>query len=346
MTVGLGGGASILNVAVGVATLPNNNTGTFNTAVGLEALYSNTSGGNNTAIGAVVLFHNTTGDSNTAVGFEALFSNTAGGYSTAVGYQALYSNGSGSNNVAFGYSALYSNSDGGNNTAVGLQALYYSTHGSSNTAMGHLSLLSNTTGSNNTAVGWEAGYTVTPGNANVSGSNNTWIGFQAGPGTATQLNNATALGTGALNLNSNEVSLGNSSVTSLLIASVPGITQTSLSAITAIATTCGIVTTLTGTSDERLKNAVPFEDGLAAVMAITPVRYTWNKTGLKYTKLEDREYIGFIAQDVQRAIPEAITGTEGEEKYLSLSDRPILAALVSAVKELTTRIKELENKGA
>ena len=43
-------------------------------------------------------------------------------------------------------------------------------------------------------------------------------------------------------------------------------------------------------------------------------------------------YFGFSAQNMQTAIPEAVaTDTRG---YLTLSDRPILAALVNAFKDL------------
>ena len=55
-----------------------------------------------------------------------------------------------------------------------------------------------------------------------------------------------------------------------------------------------------------------------------------------------QEFIGFSAQDVQKVIPQAITGTEGSEKYLSLDDRPIIAALVNAVKELSARVDRIE----
>jgi hypothetical protein len=51
-------------------------------------------------------------------------------------------------------------------------------------------------------------------------------------------------------------------------------------------------------------------------------------------------YVGFSAQNVQKSIPEAIQGTEGEEKYLSLDPRPITAALCNSVKELYGIIKE------
>jgi len=122
---------------------------------------------------------------------------------TITGANALrgsYGGGGITTNFASGDGTLYSNSTGSYNTANGVNALS-----------------SNTTGSYNTASGQNAGNTATPANANVSGSNNTWIGYQAGPGVATQLNNATALGNGALNTASNQVVLGNSAVTSNVI---------------------------------------------------------------------------------------------------------------------------------
>jgi len=62
--------------------------------------------------------------------------------------------------------------------------------------------------------------------------------------------------------------------------------------------------------------------------------------GTKKTGFEaDREFVGFIAQNIQKAIPEAV-GQEGE--YLNFSERPVLAAVVNALKELTSRVQELE----
>ena len=128
-----------------------------------------------------------------------------------------------------------------------------------------------------------------------------------------------------------------------------GVSAGPFTAVTSITTVGGIVTVLSGTSDERLKTAVPYAGGLAEILAITPVRYTWNAKGVEQTGLSGtQEFVGFIAQDVQRSIPEAITGTEkskdGTETYLSLDDRPIVAALVAAVKELAAQIAELKKK--
>ena len=135
----------------------------------------------------------------------------------------------------------------------------------------------------------------------------------------------------------------------LSCAGGPGVTAGPFTSVTGIRTYGGIVIALSGTSDERLKDAELYEGGLGAILAISPVRYRWNAKGQAQTGLSgDQEFVGFIAQDVQRAIPEAITATEpskdGTETYLSLDDRPIICALVNAIKELNARIVALEAK--
>ena len=125
---------------------------------------------------------------------------------------------------------------------------------------------------------------------------------------------------------------------------------------------------VTASSDARLKNVTgDFSRGLADVLKLTPRIYHWNeKSGMN---TED-ENVGFIAQEVQDAIPEAVgtmKTTDYEEddaatgkkvrkskreaaEYLTLSDRPLIAALVNAVKELKAendtlraRVSALEN---
>jgi len=91
----------------------------------------------------------------------------------------------GSRNTGVGDSALHANSDGGWNAAVGSYALVSNTEGGSNSALGSHALASNTTG-----------------------SNNTFIGYNSGPGTATQLTNAAAIGANAKVSASNSIVLG------------------------------------------------------------------------------------------------------------------------------------------
>ena len=85
------------------------------------------------------------------------------------------------------------------------------------------------------------------------------------------------------------------------------------------------------TSDARLKrNPNPYHSGLDQVMGLKPVSYEWiSKPGIRE--------IGFLAQDVQEVMPEAATES-------GVSIMPLLAALVSGMKEINLRLEELERK--
>jgi len=141
----------------------------------------------NTAIGTGALASNSS-FWNAATGTSALAANTTGAFNTASGGQALQSNTTGSDNTAIGFDALLNNT-ANYNAASGAHALRNNTTGTYNTASGLSALVSNTTGSNNTAIGSVA---------NVS---------------AGDLNNATAIGAGAIVDASNKIRLGNDAVT-------------------------------------------------------------------------------------------------------------------------------------
>ena len=104
-------------------------------------------------------------------------------------------------------------------TAVGYSSLASSNFntGVYNTAFGLYALQHNTTGSYNVSLGYSSGVTSTPGNANVSGSYNVWIGSGAGSANSNQLNNSVAIGNSALNTASNQIMLGNNSVSSVVV---------------------------------------------------------------------------------------------------------------------------------
>lgn len=98
---------------------------------------------------------------------------------------------------------------------------------------------------------------------------------------------------------------------------------------------------VTATSDARYKTGIrAFTRGLAEVLALKPVTYKWTKeSGLE----TEHEYSGFVAQDVQKVVPEAVF--DAVDGTLSFSDRPITASLVNAIKELTARLTALESHG-
>ena len=98
---------------------------------------------------------------------------------------------------------------------------------------------------------------------------------------------------------------------------------------------------ITAVSDERLKNVEgPFRRGLAELQDIVPILYRWkpDDSGRDTAGL----YAGFSAQNVLRTIPEAISADE--RGYLTLNDRPILGAVVNALKQLDARLRLLEGR--
>ena len=98
---------------------------------------------------------------------------------------------------------------------------------------------------------------------------------------------------------------------------------------------------ITAVSDERIKkNIRPFARGLSDIIAINPILHGYTEeSGLDQSR---DDYAGFSAQQVQPLIPEAI-GVNADG-MLSFSDRPVMAALVNAVKELSARLAALESK--
>jgi len=151
------------------------------------------------------------------------------------------------------------------------------------------------------------------------------------------------VGTGALGNTGGTLKCATVNATSSYQANgTAGVTQTAI-AVGTLATMEGIVTTFTAVSDERLKNATMYAGGLAEILAINPIRFTYNELGQKFGGWDkEHVYVGFSAQNVQKSIPEAIQGYEGEEKYLSFDDRPVIAALVNAVKELKAELDALK----
>lgn len=99
---------------------------------------------------------------------------------------------------------------------------------------------------------------------------------------------------------------------------------------------------LTVSSDETSKNDIaPFERALADLLLIEPITFRWtDASGMDTT----RSYAGFSAQNVRAAIPEAVGETP--DGLLTLSDRPILATAVNAIRQLHAMIVELADKVA
>ena len=332
------------NTATGGSALSRNTTGNENTATGYYALYSNTAGNYNTANGSHALSSNDTGGYNTAAGYYALYSNTLGSDNTANGKYALYSNTIGESNTAMGRRALYSNTDGSFNTATGFEALSSNTSGNNNIATGRNALYSNTTGSENTAAGFNALSSNTTGNnntamgrtalsSNTTGEFNTAIGFSSGPNNG-GFNNTTALGRGAIPTASDQVRIGNTSVTSI-----------------------GGAVNWSVVSDGRFKKDIQ-EDipGLDFITRLRPVSYDLNRTKIRAflgkeeteestTAQSSSREIGFVAQEVEQLLNEngytriGIETPQNDRDHYGIRYAEFVVPLTKAVQELSEKDK-------
>jgi hypothetical protein len=348
-----------------VGTQVGTTSGTDNIAIGTEALYENTTGRDNTALGEASLRLNTTGIGNTAIGGGALYGNSAGDHNIAIGTNSLGSNELGDENIAIGTNSLYNNVVGRYNTVLG-RAAGVSITGNSNTSIGFQSGYNLTTGSGSIALGENTYFASTTANQQLNIGN---IFFGSLPATSTsfQLPTTGSIGIGstspssllAIHANNGDTrtnlfvigsTSGSGATTTLLVVTNAGSVGIGTTTPTAQLSTTGTVRfsnfgagTLTTdangnvsvSSDERLKNIESeFSRGLDAILGITPISYKWKQeTGFDTANV----YTGFSAQNIQEFIPEAI----GEDRrgFLTLSDRPLLATLINAVKELAGKME-------
>tara|TARA_R100000951_G_scaffold25408_1_gene21624 strand:- start:12282 stop:13895 length:1614 start_codon:yes stop_codon:yes gene_type:complete len=348
---------SAANVAIGAFSLDAQTTGGSNTAVGYAAMSGTGTGNENTALGAFAGYNVTNGSESTFLGYDAGKQVTTAGSITAVGSFSMPENQTTDNVVAVGqYSGGGTIITGG--TFVGVQAGRDNTNSKYfQTAIGYFSMFNNygdysvavgpysmTNGNHvkSVAVGYDAlgrGFTSNPlynvaigyeaGASIYSGDYNTIIGYEAVSSADNQyyLNNCTVLGSGATASSSsasNQITLGNSSISSLRC------NDTSISSL----------------SDERDKTAI--EDlpyGLDFINDIRPVKFTWNR---RDGSMGDRPEIGFIAQELYDAelshSSTRYTRLVSWENPEKLEARPMATypILVKAVQELSAKCDALE----
>ena len=95
-------------------------------------------------------------------------------------------------------------------------------------------------------------------------------------------------------------------------------------------------------SDEKLKiNIENTQYGLSDVLKLRGVDFTWKE------KLDGRKDVGFIAQEVQKVIPELVRevdGLKGEDSHLAIDYGKVVPILVEAVKEQQGQIDSLKKE--
>jgi hypothetical protein len=111
-------------------------------------------------------------------------------------------------------------------------------------------------------------------------------------------------------------------------------------------------TNIYNASDIRLKqNVFTIGEGLASILALNPIKFNWIDN---FVPSENgKNMLGFIAQEVQEVIPEAVEAFGGNsitvgdttiENPLRVNEKYIIPLLVKAIQELSAEIELLKNK--
>jgi hypothetical protein len=94
---------------------------------------------------------------------------------------------------------------------------------------------------------------------------------------------------------------------------------------------------VTASSDSRLKKDIlPICNALSSIQELRGVYFTKIDTNIKS--------IGLIAQEVEPVIPEVVHTEKSEQAYKSVAYPNLVAILIEAVKELSSKVNILENK--
>lgn len=365
----------VYNLFLGFQSGYRSMVGDRNTFLGHHAGYNNTNGDDNIFIGDSAGFTNVYSSDNIFIGNLAGFNTEAddptyGSENVFIGSRSGYSNLEGFDNVYIGNKSAEKNLNGYGNVILGGYSGNANT-GSNNCIIGGASYYKNTTGYSNVVVGAEAGTN------NITGFGNVFIGYRAGYNeTASNKlyidnsNTTTPLIYGDfssdyLRINGNQYLNG----TFFLMQTNPGTGTTptnyfyqggsagSTSKQFAFAIYDALWVTdnaffdanitcvaLTQTSDIRYKkNITPIENSLNKIRSLNGVYFNWRADEFEHKGFDpDKRQLGFIAQEVEKVIPELVENDESGYKAVNYSN--ITALLVEGIKEQQKLIDQLMEK--
>ena len=100
-----------------------------------------------------------------------------------------------------------------------------------------------------------------------------------------------------------------------------------------------------GTSDIRFKtNIRPVVNALDKIKALRGVYFNWNQKSFPEKEFGAQDELGFIAQEVEKVVPEIVTKDKTQEEYRSVKYDKLVALLVEAIKEQQKQIDSLNRK--
>jgi hypothetical protein len=106
-----------------------------------------------------------------------------------------------------------------------------------------------------------------------------------------------------------------------------------------------IANSIAGSSDARFKtNIFPIENPLQKVMQMRGVTFDWKTKEFPNRTFSEKRSLGFIAQEVEKVIPEVVQTENSTEGFKSVQYDKVVALLVEAIKEQQQQIEQLQQK--
>ncbi len=324
-----------------------------NVFIGGYSGYSSIGASSNVFVGYGTGRFTTTGLRNSFFGNEAGYENDDANDNSFFGDSAGHELISGHGNSFFGSSAGRYNQTDYRNSFFGSKAGYSLTDGGRNIFLGAWSGQYRETGDYNTFVGFGSGQgsSTSP----PSGNYNVFLGYESGKLTEGDGNVFLGKQTGStLTSSSNTLIIDNSSTISPLIHGdfyanevvIDGNSEDNSSNRTFFVNgSAGGNTAWNNESDENLKEDInTISNALEKVQQLRGVNFRWKDP----EKYEEGMQMGFLAQEVEKVIPETVDNTNG---HYTMKYAPVNALLVEAIKEqqklinlLKDEIEELKSK--
>jgi hypothetical protein len=104
-----------------------------------------------------------------------------------------------------------------------------------------------------------------------------------------------------------------------------------------------IANSIAGSSDARFKtNITPIENPLQKVLQLRGVNFDWKTTEFPARSFSENRSVGFIAQEVEKVLPEVVQTEKNAEGYKSVQYDKVVALLVEAIKDQQKQIDSLK----
>ena len=106
-----------------------------------------------------------------------------------------------------------------------------------------------------------------------------------------------------------------------------------------------IANSIAGSSDLRFKtNVRSISSPLEKVKPLRGVYFNWDQKSFPNKDFSDKTELGFIAQEVEKVLPEVVSKDNSPEEYRSVKYDKVVALLVEAIKEQQKQIDSLKSQ--